>query len=62
MQNSRQCLACWDSNCDPDRYQVNFMIIDNNNNTGNSRIIEDVFCKVGDSSLSHMFCCKSKRW
>ena len=30
------------------------MIIDNNNNTSNSRTIEDDFWKLGDGSLSHV--------
>ena len=48
------------SNRDPDRYRANFIIIDNNDKTSSSRTIEDDSCKLGDGSLSHMFCCKSK--
>lgn len=47
------------SNYDPDRLLS--IIIDNNDTTSSSRTIEDDSCKLGNGSLSHMFCCKSKR-
>ena len=49
------------SNHDPDCYRENLIKIDNNDNTSSSKTIEDRSCKLGNSSLFHIFRWKSKK-